>query len=92
MFVVILLLRFSSTVFALDTKVDVGELWDEFYSVANLGEVIDLLDERLKDGDEDVERIVRYMNSTDFRNINDHMWKWKDSQSVRRSNQSPKIY
>ncbi len=62
---------------------DLEDLFEDFYAVANLGEVVDLLRDKLEAEDADVMRVVGYMNSSDFRAINDFMWDYRGSLDVR---------
>ncbi len=47
--------------------------------------MVQLLQDKLEEGDPDVATVVGYMNSTDFRSINDFMWEYRDSKSVEKT-------
>ncbi len=75
-----LLLVLSSS--CCESLADLEELYEGFYEVANLEEVVDLLQEKAEEDDPDMMRIIDYMNSTDFRTINDFMWDFRGSRDV----------
>ena len=58
-------------------------LYDDFYDVVHGAEISDLLSTRLEAGDKDVVRIVKYLNSSDFKSINDHLWSSNEFKMVQ---------
>ena len=63
-------------------------LYDDFYDVVHGDEIYELLSTRFEAGDKDVIRIVNYLNSSDFKSINDHLWRSNEFKMVKRSKSS----
>ena len=64
-------------------NLDLGRLYTDFFEVANGDEVVDLLERKMAEQDQDVLRIAKFMNSSTFKKINVHMWQSKDFISVK---------
>ena len=78
-----LIILLSGTSLSVQAQLDLGRLFQDFWEMINGNEIVDFLEVKIDQGDPDAIRIMEYVNSTDFKMINDHMWESREFINVR---------
>jgi ferritin len=66
-----------------NAELHIDTLFQEFVAVSNFKEVVLFLQAKIVEENPDMMRVVNYLNGTDFKAINDHMWKHPEFTEVR---------